>query len=513
MEAILPEQKKKRSAGRVILKALLWLVLTPVLLALLVCGALYAYLTLCGFAYDENPRHYLNLTPAATAERLTAVSPPGADAVALTLSLDKNDLWWVIEREDLLSPLLDDAEALLAPYDLALSAYGFTLEDGHLYVSARLTWRGFLGIPVRAELLPDVENRRDPLTDTRRYNQLVLRVGDVWIGRAFKAPLARLGLVTGPESEPVYALGKVFHPRQYGLTAAAVSGDRLALTFRYTMEELFEQTANSGMFADERGYYTPSLPAARISLAMRRDGAAATAAFNEAVTACAADPMQLVRLKREALALAANNIAEQFYIAQTPRAAGAKDTAYLDRFFPELSEKNTVADRAALDAAAEAGRAALDTLVRRLQALYTGGALTIAADSLQYEGQGLLLSNAAENWAQLAPWLDETQARVLLLDGFNDGEPVYPAETAGLPALADVPRTDDAVIDGLKRREPCPIGLALTMANGARKLAYVAEGGSVALIDLAEETFQAALSSETLPRFASLPVFALEDAA
>lgn len=473
--------RRRKSAVQILFLTLLWLILIPVILALLLAGGVYAYLTFGGFDYDDagDVDNLLKQEQAAVKDRMVRYDP---EAETFTMAFNKQDLWWVIKEAEVENHLLWMVRDELEKLDFQLDAYGFTVEQSEILLSARLVFHQFVPVPVRLTLTPEVN--ADGL--------LAFRLHKVEIGQNFLLPLDRLGIENENTADPIYALDIPIHPRMEKLTAAGVDSGRLLLTFSLKGDDLFAEIIASESEAKKTGQLLTNY-AARVVFEGKYTKDAPV--YAEAIAKMATNPLLMVDYKLDELALASRD-AQNAYFEQA-------DAAFQQRFLPGLSADAAYERRNEMERKADDRALALQTLIKTLQENYKKGRLSIGNDRLYFYKAPLELLNMPDlNSADYTGWLSEEQVRVVYLDHYARQAPEQDQpDTEGLDKLFNMPREAGLNMRAMKQGLPCPLGIIVELPDMEHELLYIKTGSIVTRVSISAGQYAELMASANTPHW------------
>jgi hypothetical protein len=439
-----------RRTDSVVGKILLWVFLTPVLLALLVAVALF-----CTLAFSRFPcgdvEAALMAAPMSPEERYTFYP----DRKTVEIKINREDVLFLAQQPEM--PFcIDFIRSEASKYQLAVNRYDVNLVRGGVELVMEATAFGVLPLPIKIEAAAGVDN-----------GDLVLNISRIWLTkRVSMTPKQLMALLEQPYSETDFNFrmdGKRIHPRLSSLTGAVFDQDLITLTCALGADEFYEASHGAEEFHAMLPYIDLTPPMQMVLAAAKKGDAGYLGdAFNGALAQFAQDPAQYARFRVQVLAAAGQEAQQAYFAAVTP--------VVRNRFLPGVTPEAVAKEEEATWGLYQKRRALWESLSKTVYTCYLNGELVNGKE--QFYGEDgktpFTLSGLRElNWAEdYAPWLDETAAFVVFMDG-------APEEASkNIPPLEEMPHTEDGALYGLKNSRPYPVALVLTMKTGEHRLLF-----------------------------------------
>ncbi|MEN6472087.1 MAG: hypothetical protein ABFC62_11525 [Clostridiaceae bacterium] len=472
------QPKKKRSAGKIIF----WVLFTPVLIVLLTALLAFATLSLYGFQYGDH-QALLAAAPMGARERYAF----HANERTADVSLDAADLTCLLSQEGVADPAalenkLKEGGIDLAAYGVHLESYGFLFNAPEDTLSITLLFKGFGFIPIPLRL--DMEL-------SVRGNTLNMTLARAYLTRLFALPLEKLGLDASGLS---YALdlGSLF-PWLSPLRSVSVAGERLVLTYGVGTE-LFGEIAEDTYFAEQASRYIADIDELNVFLASYNGGKAELGpAFTELISRLEAEPDKIEEVRLNFLSLASTFMAD--------RAFSGDRGVYAARFLPSVTNEAVTDRHAVISAAADKGQASLRSYLDNLNHLYFNGGISYSDTALLDAASGAPLDPSAllEGEKPYGSFLAPGSSRLVLCGG-DVLSLAFGFETP----LKKLPHPKGTTFPGFEPDQVYTAALLTRAANGSPVLLYLyfnAKGTFIAFDPVAEEDYEARMTSEAVPVF------------
>ena len=456
--------KHKMSGG---VKALLIIL---VILFLLV-GVPFLYLSFGGYSF-EDAEAAAGTPPMASAERYRFHAGDETEDILVT----PGDLWWVTRNTDM-SDEWDSVYETLETYGLTLKSYGLTFGEGNkAFLDAKLIYKNFLPIPVRAETSFALSGK-----------DLAITVDGISIGRLIHIDPATLPI---GEDMLTFTLNLTdVHTRMEQLQTVKTENGNLVLTCGVGRELVAELLENLGQAEADALYMGDNEPLLLARTFAGRDHGMELA---ELLSAWEKDGGAFVDFKRLELVYSEDFKAGLYFTCE--------DGRFLPRFLPEITAEQVQADSDAWYGERVKRYNQIVEAVENLAALNEARGLTLdTAAFLNTAGDGgkLELSQLAGTSGP-PDWIEGDSVRFIL------GQNANYYMTNALDPIKKMPLADKAVLSVLSGLDGNKVYVPLVMlrtANDRPAVAYVEKGGTFTMRQLVEDQYTDAMAKETMPVF------------
>ena len=472
------EARRKKKQRKKRIKTALLIVLAVILVIVAAFAGFLLYLQKCGAEYD-NITECVQSQPMDFTQRYTFSS---ADK-AMSVRLDKNDLWWLLYQTGAIEKL-EKMDTALADKNIRLSGMGISTDNNALTANVELTCFGSVRIPLSANCGVSVDD-----TD------ITISVNSIKLGNGWGLPM---NFVCGRfDIEPSalnVKISRSIHPFLNDLTQLTVADGCVVITMNATDKLFAEALANADQVKElsKFGIESPAIAAVVEAASGTGDTAFRTALDSFADANAYAD------FRTSALALGTVDAASAYMSNQ--------DYApYIQRFLPSLTLEGVTSLNSELYSLSANREQLLETLATNVNTAYIKGtigepkpaedtskdskdkkkteaaatetAATPAGSFVSYtEGSPALTmeSMSGNNWASYSEWITEGDFRVVYLNGFpNVSVQIEKAKEDDASEKDKKKKTEEEASASETVASPeKPIGLLVRLKDGSFRLFY-----------------------------------------
>lgn len=474
------EARRKKKQRKKRIKTALLIVLAVILVIVAAFAGFLLYLQKCGTEYD-NITECVQSQPMDFTQRYAFSS---ADK-AMSVKLDKNDLWWLLYQTGAIEKL-EKMDTALAGKNIRLSGMGISTDNNALTANVELTCFGSVRIPLSANCGVSVDD-----TD------ITISVSSIKLGNGWGLPMNFVCNRFDVEPSALNVkISRSIHPFLNDLTQLTVADGCVVITMNATDKLFAEALANADQVKElsKFGIESPAIAAVVEAASGTGDTAFRTALDSFADANAYAD------FRTSALALGTADAASAYMSNQ--------DYApYIQRFLPSLTLEGVTSLNSELYSLSANREQLLETLATNVNTAYIKGtigepkpaedtskdskdkkkteaaatetAATPAGSFVSYtEGSPALTmeSMSGNNWASYSEWITEGDFRVVYLNGFpNVSVQVEKAkeEDASNKDKKDKKKAEEEASASETVASPeKPIGLLVRLKDGSFRLFY-----------------------------------------
>ena len=342
------EARRKKKQRKKRIKTALLIVLAVILVIVAAFAGFLLYLQKCGAEYD-NITECVQSQPMDFTQRYTFSS---ADK-AMSVRLDKNDLWWLLYQTGAIEKL-EKMDTALADKNIRLSGMGISTDNNALTANVELTCFGSVRIPLSANCGVSVDD-----TD------ITISVNSIKLGNGWGLPM---NFVCGRfDIEPSalnVKISRSIHPFLNDLTQLTVADGCVVITMNATDKLFAEALANADQVKElsKFGIESPAIAAVVEAASGTGDTAFRTALDSFADANAYAD------FRTSALALGTVDAASAYMSNQ--------DYApYIQRFLPSLTLEGVTSLNSELYSLSANREQLLETLATNVNTAYIKGTI------------------------------------------------------------------------------------------------------------------------------------------
>lgn len=472
------EARRKKKQRKKRIKTALLIVLAVILVIVAAFAGFLLYLQKCGAEYD-NITECVQSQPMDFTQRYTFSS---ADK-AMSVKLDKNDLWWLLYQTGAIEKL-EKMDTALADKNIRLSGMGISTDNNALTANVELTCFGSVRIPLSANCGVSVDD-----TD------ITISVNSIKLGNGWGLPM---NFVCGRfDIEPSalnVKISRSIHPFLNDLTQLTVADGCVVITMNATDKLFAEALANADQVKELSRFGIESPAIATVTEAASGTG---DTAFRTALDSFA-DANAYADFRTSALALGTVD-ADSAYMSNQDYAP------YIQRFLPSLTLEGVTSLNSELYSLSANREQLLETLATNVNTAYIKGtigepkpaedtskdskdkkkteaaatetAATPAGSFVSYtEGSPALTmeSMSGNNWASYSEWITEGDFRVVYLNGFpNVSVQIEKAKEDDASEKDKKKKTEEEASASETVASPeKPIGLLVRLKDGSFRLFY-----------------------------------------
>lgn len=437
---------EKKPGEKSLFKKLLLIVLILILLIIAATAALYIYSRTAKTTRDDVAA-IISTEAMPAAERFSF----DASSLKMEISIDKADLWWLLEeinKED----IMEEFAGNLEDSGFTLKSYGLDITDKGILISAELTYGDFLRLPLKL------------LTNTSVNNgTLTISPSGVYLGK-IRLPLEKLPfnrLASGLGMDPDFSLDDYKYDIALSdwdllpmLTNIYFKDNRMVMA--YTLDEsLFSPSVSA--FGDNLDWYAQECTDCIEVLREYCEKGALGERFTRLVENFGSNPGSFSGFIAETLAVSSESASKAYMDKNGP---------WLARFMPEVTGKRVNDLHASLYKLCAERSSLFEGLLDTLQASYNSLDFGIDERGVTYNNKPFdLESYLGGDWDKYSGWLDPSSFRPVLIGSVN----AYDAKT---PLLRKITGSRDYIDNADTLNGKFPMGFIVKMKDGTPVLKY-----------------------------------------